>query len=463
MRAAFNDLLKQRIGVDAEAIGQATIDRAVRLRAQTCSQGDAMAYWRLLAGSRDEQQHLIETVVVPETSFFRHAASMDALALLARQRIANGGALRLLSLPCSSGEEAYTLAMALLDAGVDASRFSVVGMDISARLVQHARQGIYGRNSFRGEALGYRARHFEETAAGYAVLPRVRAEVSFQTGNLLDPLLDLPPAGFDFVFCRNLLIYFDEATQRAAVNVLMGLARADGYLFVGPAEASLLTHMGLRQIDAPGAFAFHRQVPPPKPGAAAARQAVPRASGRAGRPTLPRVDTQRHESTAPPISPGAAGTTAGMAPRPDAASASRATPQRGPIHPTPAGATAQGTSAQGAAAKSGGTPPAAAAKDTLAAVQALADSGRIAAALDAGARHLEQHGASAPAYYLIGVLHDATGAHASAESAYRKALYLDPDHHEALLHLASLVEARGDAPAARQLRQRAARAGGRDA
>ncbi|OWT70320.1 chemotaxis protein CheR [Achromobacter sp. HZ28] len=481
MKAAFNDLLKQRIGLDADAIGQATIDRAVRLRAQACHAADAAEYWRQLAGSREEQQHLIETVVVPETSFFRHPQSMDTLALLARQRLAQGGQLRLLSLPCSSGEEAYTLGMALLDAGIDASRFSVIGVDISARLVQHARHGVYGRNSFRGDALGFRARHFSETAAGYSVLPRVRAEVSFQTGNLLAPVLDLPPAGFDFVFCRNLLIYFDEATQRAAVNVLMGLARPDGYLFVGPAEASLLTRMGLRQIDAPGAFAFHREMPPAAARPHGAGRAAAHGAKVAARPSSSASSGGTHRSVAGATARAAAGANGGTvgpsalpafaatresAPRGAAAPAtpSNATPSNAiasnakALNATALNATALNATALNAAATNAA---ASASLASLAAVQALADAGRIPAALDAGARHLEQHGASAAAYYLIGVLHDAAGATASAEAAYRKALYLEPDHHEALLHLASVAEARGDATAARQLRQRAARAGAR--
>ncbi|WP_256977269.1 CheR family methyltransferase [Bordetella genomosp. 10] len=447
LKAAFNDLLKQRIGLDAAAIGQAAIDRAVRQRAQACSGGDAAAYWRLLAGSREEQQQLIETVVVPETSFFRHGESMDTLAVLARRQLADGRRLRLLSLPCSSGEEAYTLAMALLDAGVDANRFSVTGVDVSARLIQHARHGVYGRNSFRGDALGFRARHFNDTEAGYSVLPRVRADVAFQTGNLLDPMLDLPPASFDFVFCRNLLIYFDEATQRAAVDVLVGLARPDGYLFVGPAEASLLTRMGLRQVEAAGAFAFHREAPAPARSQPSGRLAQHSRAGartyrgnRAGAAFLPAARTETEAGASRPGAPRGAG----MAGYRGHAAAS---PRPGAAADIPAAAPASAA--------------AAATAESLAAVQALADSGRIAAALEAGARHLERHGASAPAYYLIGLLHDASGASAAAEAAYRKALYLEPEHHEALLHLASLAEARGDAAAAGQLRQRAARAGAR--
>ena len=226
--ADFSALLKRCMGLDAESIGMAAVERAVRQRAQATAGGDEAAYWRVLVQSLQEQQELIETVVVPETSFFRHAESIDTLALLARQRAALGGALHVLSLPCSSGEEPYTIAMALLDADVDPERFAVLGVDISDRLLARAEQGIYGRNAFRGEALDYRARHFTETPQGYSVMPRVRAHVRFQPGNLLDPALALPPDTYDFVFCRNLLIYFDNATQETAIGLLRRLCRRDG-------------------------------------------------------------------------------------------------------------------------------------------------------------------------------------------------------------------------------------------
>ncbi|CAM3779756.1 CheR-type methyltransferase domain-containing protein [Bordetella sputigena] len=418
----FSALLKRRIGLDAESIGMAAVERAVRQRAQATTGGDAAAYWQLLAGSAREQQELIETVVVPETSFFRHAESMDTLAVLARQRAAQGGALRILSLPCSSGEEPYTIAMALLDAGIDPQRFAVLGMDISDRLVARAEQGIYGRNAFRGEALDYRARHFTETPQGYSVSPRVRAHVRFQSGNLLDPGLQLPADAYDFVFCRNLLIYFDNPTQEAAVGVLRRLCRSDGVIFVGPAEASLLTRLGLKQIDAARAFAFRNTV---EAVPAADVRRAPMAAGRGAAPGRP---------VRAAASPGR--------PRPSAPAA-RSAPARDrepPAVPPRRGA------AIGASA-------------SMQNIQTLADAGRLDEARAAAAAHIETHGASAEAYYLVGLLADAASQPAAAETAYRKTLYLDPGHRQALLHLASLLETRGDVAPARQLRARAARHG----
>jgi chemotaxis protein methyltransferase WspC len=116
----FEQLLKQTMSLDAASIGSAAVERAVQERLSACQLADAQTYWERLSGSGTELQELIEAVVVPETWFFRDPASFVALARLARDdgsRRKTQGVLRLLSVPCSTGEEPYSMAMALLDAG----------------------------------------------------------------------------------------------------------------------------------------------------------------------------------------------------------------------------------------------------------------------------------------------------------------------------------------------------------
>ena len=106
----------------------------------------------------DEQQALIEAVIVPETWFFRYPESFATLAKLASKRLAainNMRALRILSLPCSTGEEPYSIAMALLDAGLKPHQFKVDGMDVSPLSVEKARRALYGKNSFRGQDIDF--------------------------------------------------------------------------------------------------------------------------------------------------------------------------------------------------------------------------------------------------------------------------------------------------------------------
>lgn len=419
----FSGLLKRRMGLDSGSIGQAAVERAVRHRMHAAGVDDEQDYLMRVQAWPEEMQQLIEAVIVPETWFFRYPESQDAMAALARERLfapgCEGRMLRVLSVPCSSGEEPYSIAMALLDAGVPSHRFHVDAIDISVRMVEFAQRAVYGRNSFRGGDLAFRDRHFSEVPDGHQLAARVRGQVRFQPGNLFDPNLLAGAAPYDFVFCRNLLIYFDLATQERAVQVLRRFARDDGVLFVGPAETSLLTSRRLPAVPLARSFAF-RAKPAPAPAEMPAAARAP-LSGQG-----PIV----HAWT-PPRRP-VAQTPAPRLPVPHAAIAD--TPSAPP-------AAATGLAAQ----------------TSLREIAALADLGRVRDAMAKCQAHIDIHGASADALHLQGLLLDAEGQSRQAQAAYRKALYLDPNHREALLHLAALVASEGDHEGARRLQARAAR------
>ncbi|CUK07885.1 Chemotaxis protein methyltransferase [Achromobacter sp. 2789STDY5608615] len=421
----FSAALKRKMGLDSGSIGSAAIERAVRHRMQAAGSDDEQDYLALLQTSPAEMQQLIEAVIVPETWFFRYPESQAAMASLARERLFAPGAearvLRVLSVPCSSGEEPYSIAMALLDAGVPPARFQIDAVDISERMVEFARRACYGRNSFRGDNLSYRDRYFTETADGHQLADVVMARVRFLAGNLFDAHLLPNVLPYDFVFCRNLLIYFDAATQERAVALLKGFARRDGVLFVGPAETSLMTGRRLPALPLARAFAFHAEAPKPAEPVAPAAWTPP-----APRPLAMHLSAQRPVRMPAAPAPGARPSTLAPSPRPSPAAA--------PARPADSGNDA-----------------------ALRAIAVLADQGRVQEAMAQCRIHLAEHGASADALYLLGLLQDAGGDTRQAQAAYRKALYLDPTHREALLHLAALVESEGDAEGARRLQARAAR------
>jgi chemotaxis protein methyltransferase WspC len=406
----FFDFLKERIGLDVTSVGPAIIERAVRQRSVAAQAASTDEYWLILQGSRDEQQALIEAVIVPETWFFRYPESFATLAKLASKRLAeinNLRALRILSLPCSTGEEPYSIAMALLDAGLKPHQFKVDGMDVSPLSVDKARRALYGKNSFRGDDIAFRDRHFIAEGDGYRLDPRVQEQVRLQVGNLLDPALLAGEPPFDFVFCRNLLIYFDQPTQKQVFEVLKRLTHDDGVLFIGPAEGSLLGRLGMRSIGIAQSFAFSRQ-------GAAEPEPLP-----AFVPTpLPVPQPLRNRPTAPVRS------------RPFAAVV--------PLAPVP---------------KISGTDTAV----LLANIAGLANEGKSAEAKAACESYLRSHEPVAQVFYWLGLLSDVAGNVLEAQGFYRKALYLEPQHPEALMHLAALLQAQGDAAGARRLQERAAR------
>src|SRR6218665_678776 len=130
----FEQLLKDKIGLDAITVGASVIERAVQRCMAMVPGRDLHTYWQQLQNSEAELQALIEAVIVPETWFFRYPESFATLARLASRRIAElagSRPLRVLSLPCSTGEEPYSIAMCLLDANLAAEAFKVDALDIS--------------------------------------------------------------------------------------------------------------------------------------------------------------------------------------------------------------------------------------------------------------------------------------------------------------------------------------------
>ena len=137
----FEHLLRETIGLDAESIGSASIQRAVRLRMRSLGLRRPEDYQQLLEGSRAEWNEFVESVIVPETWFFRDPALFPAFVrhVLEEWPPAPPAApLRLLSIPCASGEEPCSLVMSLLDAGVAPERFQIKAIDISARAIARA-------------------------------------------------------------------------------------------------------------------------------------------------------------------------------------------------------------------------------------------------------------------------------------------------------------------------------------
>jgi chemotaxis protein methyltransferase WspC len=423
---AFAKLLQEKIGLDAASIGLSAVERALQLRLTACGGPGLEDYYRRLLASPAEMQALVETVVVPETWFFRDPKAFEAVAAQAL-RTPGDKTVRFLCLPCSTGEEPYSLAMTLLDAGLAPGRFRIDAIDVSERVLSHARTGIYGRNSFRGRDHAFRGRHFEETSKGWVLDAAVRKQVQFHCGNLLEESSLTQSAGYDAIFCRNLLIYFDEATQRRAIHTLERLLAPHGLFCVGPAETGLLAAHEFTHARISLAFAFHKGKAKSAPIAAPVKKRTAAA--------VVALSPRRH---GPPLHPR------------------RSEPGRGDfqIGRTAPAALPQKFGDRAVAAPKEAPPSPA---DDLAQAVRLADEGRLEEVAKICHSVLKRSGASAQAYYLLGLVSDAADRGEEAAAYYRKALYLDPRHGETLLHYSLLTAKRGDPATAQALRERARR------
>jgi chemotaxis protein methyltransferase WspC len=278
--------------------------------------------------------------------------------------------------------------------------------DISARALARARNAVYSRNSFRGKDLAFRERYFrivptrKERAverADYELNPDVRQCVRFHHANLLGDSFFNGQPPYDFIFCRNLLIYFDRATQVRALGKLEQLLKPEGVLFVGPAELPLVAGNGFTSINLPMVFACRK--------APAQHITVRNQKPRSHRPETPRVPVDLPQRA--------------VSSRPEHEFAARVT--------------------------------------DLAVARQLADAGRFEEATAICENHVRKEGPTAQAYYLMGLLRDAMGD-STASDYYRKALYLEPNHYETLLQMSLLLEKRGDHAGANAFKRRAERA-----
>jgi chemotaxis protein methyltransferase WspC len=412
----FEQLLKASIGLDAGSVGESSIERAVQTRLAASALPDRHAYWERVRSSGTELQALIEEVIVPETWFFRDREAFALLASIGHEkkslRAPEDAVWRLLSLPSSTGEEPYSMSMALLDTGLPPDRFRIDAVDVSARAIEQAECAVYGRNSFRGQDLAFRDRHFNATALGYRPSDSVRHQVHFRHGNVL--AADFLPGQdlYDVIFCRNLLIYFDRATQDRAVAVLQRLLASNGTLFVAPSETGLLLCHDFVSAKIPLAFAFHK-------------------SGAGCGDRKPAVRPARRSTPFPASSPAPA--------RHESLPAIReALPAAAP---TPLPATDRRAGMQAG----------------LDEAVRLANLGSLVEAAACCEQQVRLYGPSANAFHLLGLVRDAAGDPTDASRYYRKALYLDPEHHDTLVHFAFLVEQRGDRAGAQVLRNRARR------
>ncbi|MGO8985182.1 MAG: CheR family methyltransferase [Terriglobales bacterium] len=238
-------------------------DRLLR-RLKECQIDTFYSYYRLLISRQGKQELslLLENLTVNETSFFRNKAQLDLFQrevledLLRRKQERHDYSLRIWSAGCSTGQEPYTLAMQVADALsyyylrhpriaespvpkplVPAPwRLEILASDINYSVLRAAQEGSYGEHQMTSVDYGYRLRYFDKVAERYVVKKSVKELVHFDFHNLKTEYL---PQRNDIIFCRNVMMYFDEAEQKRLVEKFYRCLNPQGYLFVGHAESLL--------------------------------------------------------------------------------------------------------------------------------------------------------------------------------------------------------------------------------
>jgi chemotaxis protein methyltransferase CheR len=219
---------------------------ADRLRARNISSAQEYYYFlKYDAHGHEEMQRLIDAVTVNETWFFRETGPIDAWRkTVLPDLIKRSGRLRMWSAGCATGEEPYTLAMLLLEdyPATAAARFEILATDISQRALEAARAGVYDPYSLRHTEPYWLAKYFQPASGGrQEVCENVRRLVRFGQANLIDPALAQRVRAMDAILCRNVIIYLDDQSRRAALTNFYAALKPAGHLMLGHSESLVHT------------------------------------------------------------------------------------------------------------------------------------------------------------------------------------------------------------------------------
>jgi len=243
----IRDLIYSHCGLYFDSDATYLLEKRLAKRLQLHQLSGFKDYYHFLKYNRKKDQELsdiMDILTTNETYFFREAFQLKAfteeiIPALREMKMKSGDrTLRIWSAGCSSGEEPYTIAMLLLDMGGFAGwNVEIIGTDISQRVIQQARKGLYGKASFRVTDDSYIRRYFSEQDGMYRVNDKVRELITISHLNLLDANRIAFLGRMDIIYCRNVIIYFDQVARRKVIDSFFRTLRDGGYLLLGHSES----------------------------------------------------------------------------------------------------------------------------------------------------------------------------------------------------------------------------------
>jgi len=262
----FRELLLNRCGLSFENERAVTLGTGLRRRMALMGIEDPDVYHALVSGNETEFNRLVELLTVNETYFFREPDHLKLLIdglipEIVRDR--KQGQIRIVSAGCSTGEEPYSIAMLLREKyGAEAGKlFSIVGVDIDANAIARAKEGVFGKASFRGADTALVERYFEPAVAGECrIREEVRQDVTFEIVNLLGTAYPQVMGSPDVILYRNVSIYFPGQVQHRIFSRLAELLNEGGYLLVGATE-TIHHDLGILTLVEKDALFLYRKLP----------------------------------------------------------------------------------------------------------------------------------------------------------------------------------------------------------
>ena len=241
----FQEYFYRKTGIQFEQTKRYFVDKRLVERIETTGCDGFRSYFAMLRfqASGAELQALVNLMTINETYFFREEYQFHCLVnsilpeIVAKKK--NNDPIRIWAIPSSSGEEPYSIAMCLLERwpGIHTWDVEIISSDIDTKILTMARAGHYSERSVKHVPKAYLNKYFRKTAQGFQLNDDLRSAVEFTRINLMEPAEVRPYRNFDVIFCRNLLIYFDDLSRKQAVETFYDALTPGGFICLGHSES----------------------------------------------------------------------------------------------------------------------------------------------------------------------------------------------------------------------------------
>jgi chemotaxis protein methyltransferase CheR len=283
----FQELLIEKSGLCFDESRGQSLHLALWQRLQHRGYDSYREYYNLLKFHPEGQieiRELLDLITIGETYFFRNKAQFDVLMkfvlleIIQKKVYSQDKSLRIWSAGCSSGDEAYSIAIAIIEVVPSYKdwNISILGTDVNRNGLARAKEGIYNKKSIGHLPEEYLCKYFTTRGATYILDPKVKELVQFEYHNLVkDPLIHERMQTIDILFCRNVTIYFDEKTTKRVLENFYNSLAEDGYLFLGHSETLWQITNKFERVEFPQTFIYRKRVGPVREDATKPFMALP--------------------------------------------------------------------------------------------------------------------------------------------------------------------------------------------
>jgi chemotaxis protein methyltransferase CheR len=236
----YRKLIYNESGINFTSTNRSILESRLKERLREKSIDSVKAYFSVISKDQGELKSFLDSITTNLTRFFRNQAHFDALErfvvpeLLKIKQSGGSNTIKLWSAGCSTGEEPYTIAMLMSEILPPAWKFEIVASDISLKCLMTAKEGFYADSRMTGIPDAYIKKYFDKVEGGYKIHQNIMSKIRFDYHNLKN---DSGLRNLDIVFCRNVIIYFDEAAQTAVINRFWDSMASKSFLFIGHSES----------------------------------------------------------------------------------------------------------------------------------------------------------------------------------------------------------------------------------